>query len=71
MARPNQSETILRCSQLSQSSPNTQGTRSIDMNQSANAIGAIRNGKRQKRSATRPAAIVASSIGSQLALIQT
>ena len=60
-----------RWSQLLQSSPNTQGTRSIDMNQSATTIGAIRNGKRQMRSATTPAAMVASSIGSQLALIQT
>jgi hypothetical protein len=43
----------------------------MDMNQRATAIGAIRNGKRYGRNAIRPAAMVASSIGNQLALIQT
>jgi hypothetical protein len=35
----------------------------MDMNQRAKAMGAVRNGNRKKRSATRPVTTVATSIG--------
>src|SRR5215204_4886730 len=38
--------------------------RSMDMNKSAKALGAARNGNRKKRKATKPAATVPTSIGS-------